>query len=103
MSLTGWAVGIQSQPDSPVIMVHCQNAKKISQPSELVSWIDVAHPTGLPMPPVLGASTMGRTTQGSLYIAIVPPEGGGASCPVVLRRSLTGHYWYPCQVNRRDR
>ena len=29
------------------------------------------------MLPVLGASTMGHTTQGSPSIAVLPPEGGG--------------------------
>ena len=75
VSLAGWAVGIQSQPDSPIILVHFQDLKKISRPSGLVSWIDAARPVGVPTPPVLGASTMGCTTQGSPSIAVIPPEG----------------------------
>ena len=58
VSLAGWAVGIQLQPDSPIILVHCQDLKKIPRPSGVVSWIDAA-----PMLLVLGASMMGRTMQ----------------------------------------
>ena len=76
VSLAGWAVGIQLQPDSPVILVHCQDVKKIPCPSGLVSWIDANRPMGLPKPLVLCASTMGHSTQRSLSIAVVPPEEG---------------------------
>ena len=75
VSLAGWAVGIQSQPDLPIILVHCQDLKKILHPSGLVSWIDAARPVDVPAPLVLGASTMDRTTQDSPSIAIIPPEG----------------------------
>ena len=75
-SLSGWAVGIKLQPDSPVILVHCQDMKKIPRPSGLVSWIDANRPEGLPTPPVLGASRMGHSTQRSLSIAVIPPEDG---------------------------
>ena len=57
-------------------MVHCQDLKKIPRPSGLVSWIDVARPVGVPTLPVLGASTMSRTTQGSPSIAVLSPEEG---------------------------
>ena len=76
VSLAGWAVGIQSQPDLPIILVHCQDLKKIPHPSGLVSWIDAARPVDVPAPLVLGDSTMDCTTQGSPSIAIMPPEGG---------------------------
>ena len=52
VSLAGWAVGIQLQPESPVILVHCQDVKKITRPSGLVSWIDANRPEGLPTPSV---------------------------------------------------
>ena len=68
VSLVGWAVSIQLQPDSPVIMVHSQNLKKIPRPSGLVSLIDANRPVGLPTPPVLGTSIMGPFAQGSLSI-----------------------------------
>ena len=60
VSLACWAVGIQLHPDSPIILVHCQDLKKIPHPSGLVSWIDADRPEGMPMLPVLGASMMGR-------------------------------------------
>ena len=53
MSLAGWAVGVQLQLDSPIILVHCQDLKKISHPSRLVLCIDVALPEGLPAPLIL--------------------------------------------------
>ena len=73
VSLAGWALGIQRHPDSPIILVHCQDLKKIPRPSGLVSWTDAAHPEGVPTIPVLGASTMGRTSQGSPSVAVLPP------------------------------
>ena len=77
ISLGPWrAVGIQSQPDLPIILVHCQDLKKIPPPSGLVSWIDAARLVDVPAPLVLGASTMDRTMQGPPSIAIIPPEGG---------------------------
>ena len=38
--------------------------------------MDAAHPEGLPMPPVLGTSTMGRSTRRYLSISVVPPMKG---------------------------
>ena len=83
MSLAGWAVGIQLQPESPVILVHCQDVKKIPRPSGLVSWIDANRPEGLPTPPVLGASTMGHSTQRSLSIAVIPLEDSPSTLRVL--------------------
>ena len=98
MSLPGWAVGVPLQPDSPIILVHCQDLKKIPHPSGLVSWIDAARPEGLPTPHVLCASMMGRSTRRSLSISGVPPEertllSGGASVNSdrPLPRSLSYH------------
>ena len=48
VSLAGWAVGIRLKPELPIILVHCQDGKKIPRPSGLVSWIDVACPVGMP-------------------------------------------------------
>ena len=42
-----------------------------------MSWIDVAGAEGVPTIPVLGASMMGRTTQGSPSMAVLPQEEGG--------------------------
>ena len=38
VSLAGWMVGVQLHPDSPVLMIHCQNLKKINCPWGLVLW-----------------------------------------------------------------
>ena len=65
MSLVGWAVGVQLQPDSPILLVHCQDLKQILHPIGLVPWIDVALPEGSPAPPLLGASTVFRFTRNS--------------------------------------
>ena len=86
VSLAGWAVGIQLRPDSPIILVHCQDLKKIPRPSGLVSWIDV-RPVGVPTLPVLGASTMSRTTQGSSSIAVLPPEEGAVLSEIASVKS----------------
>ena len=58
VSLVGWAVGIQLQPDSPILIVHCQGLKKIPHPSGFVPWTDIALPEVSPAPPLLGASTV---------------------------------------------
>ena len=35
VSIVGWAVGIQQHPDSPILLIHCQDMKKVPQPSEV--------------------------------------------------------------------
>ena len=52
VSLCGWAFGIQLQPDSAVLFVHCQDLNKIPQPRGLVSWLPA------PDQPELGTSTV---------------------------------------------
>ena len=47
-----------------------------AETSGLVSWIDAARPEGVPPIPVLGASTMDRTTQGSPSEAVLTPDEG---------------------------
>ena len=69
VSLAGWAVGIQMHPDSLVLLVHCQDLKKIPCPRGLVSWINRNPPELLPTLPVLGASTVCRSTQDSVSAA----------------------------------
>ena len=39
VSLAGWAVGVQLHPDSPILMIHFQDLKKIPHPRGLVSWL----------------------------------------------------------------
>ena len=58
VSLAGWALEIQRHPDSPLILVHCQDLKNNPRPSGLASWIEAPQPKGAPTIPVLGASTM---------------------------------------------
>ena len=77
VSLAGWALGIQRHPDSPIVLVHCQDLKKIPQPSGVVSWIEAPWPKGAPTVPVLGTSTMGRTSQDSPSVAVLLPEEEG--------------------------
>ena len=68
MSLVGWALDIQKHPDSPILLVHCQDLKKVLQPSGMMSWIKTPEPVGAPTIPVLGASTVAHSSQGfSLY------------------------------------
>ena len=43
VSLAGWAVGVQLHPDSPVLMIHCQDLKIIPRPRGLVSWFSIVH------------------------------------------------------------
>ena len=59
----GWTVGIQRHPDEPVIFIHCQDVKKIPQPSGVQSWITIPPPGGTPMVPMLGASTVAHTSR----------------------------------------
>ena len=43
-------VGVQLHPDSPVLMIHCQDLRKNPGPRGLVSWICMDSPVLLPMP-----------------------------------------------------
>ena len=63
VSLAGWALGIQRHPDSPIVLVHCQDLKKVPRPIGLMSWIKAPWPEGAPTIPVLGASIMARTSR----------------------------------------
>ena len=76
VSLIGWAVGIQKHPDMPVILIHCQDVKKVPQPSGMRSWIQTPHPVGAPSIPVLGASTVAQTSRGSPSIDVLPRDEG---------------------------
>ena len=77
VSLTGWALGIQKDSQSPIIMVHCQDLKKIPQPQGAVSWLATEKLPNSPSVAILGASTMQRTSQDSPSITVSPPVGGG--------------------------
>ena len=42
----------------------------------MMSWIEAPRPEGAPTIPVLGASTMAHTSQGSPSVAVLPPDEG---------------------------
>ena len=77
VSFMGWTIGIQKDPDSPIVMVHCQDAKKIPAPRGAVSWLTSKELSIKPSVIVLGASTMHRTVPSSLSITAVPSASGG--------------------------
>ena len=82
VSIIAWAVGIQKHPDLPVILIHCQDVKKVPQPSGIRSWIKTPRPVGAPTIPVLGASTVAHTSRGSPFIDVLPPDEGVVSADV---------------------
>ena len=70
VSFMGWTIGIQKEPESPVVMVHCQDAKKIPPPLGAVSWLTSKESTLKPAVTVLGASTMHRTMPNSISMTM---------------------------------
>ena len=80
VSLTGWALGIQKDSDSPIIMVHCQDLKKIPQPQGAVSWLATKQLPISPSVPILGASTMQRTCCNGYGCYVGPSDLYPRSC-----------------------
>ena len=76
VSIVGWAVGIQKHLDSPILLIHCQDVKKVPQPSGVRSWITTPPPVSAPTVPVLGASTIAHTSQYSPSVDVLPPDEG---------------------------
>ena len=76
VAFLGWTVGIQKHPDVPVILMHCQDVKKVPQPSGVQTWIAAPPPVGAPAVPMLGASTVAHTSRGSPSITALPPDEG---------------------------
>ena len=70
VSFMGWTIGIQKEPESPVVMVHCQDAKKIPTPLGAVSWLTSKESSLQPSVTILGASTMHRTVPNSLSLTM---------------------------------
>ena len=68
VSFMGWTIGIQKDAYSPIIMIHCQDAKKVPRPAGAVSWLTSKENSIEPSVTVLGASTMPRTDQNSLSL-----------------------------------
>ena len=88
VSFMGWTIGIQKDPDSPIVMVHCQDAKKIPAPRGTVSWLTSKEAPIKPSVIVLGASTMHRTMPSSLSITAAPSaDGTGAQSAPPARLS----------------
>ena len=85
VSFMGWTIGIQKEPESPVVMVHCQDAKKIPTPLGAVSWLTSKESTLQPSVMILGASMMHRTMPNSLSLTMglsaedIAVAGGDAS------------------------
>ena len=79
VALLGWTVGIQKHPDVPVILIHCQDVKKVPKSCGVQSWIappPPPPPVGTPAVPMLGASTVAHTSRGSPSITALPPDEG---------------------------
>ena len=70
VSFMGWTIGIQKEPESPVVIVHCQDAKKIPTPLGAMSWLTSKESTLQPSVMILGASTMHRTVPNSLSLTM---------------------------------
>ena len=58
-------MGVQLHPDSPILLIHCQNITNIPYPKSLVSCIDIQLPDSSPSPPVLGTSMVCHSLWGS--------------------------------------
>ena len=94
VSLVCWALGIQKHPDSPILFVHCQDLKKVPQPSGVVSWIEAPRPEGAPTIPVLGASTVARTSQGSPSVDVLPLDEGVVLADAGCLSEYVGCGWF---------
>ena len=102
VSFMGWTIGIQKDPDSPIVMVHCQDAKKIPAPTGAVSWLTSKESSIKPSVIVMGASTMHRTVPSSLSITAAhsADEGGGGGdwCTVNSTSPSFQGYQRQCDV-----
>ena len=65
VSLAGWAVGVQLPPDSQILMIHCQDLKKIPHPRGLVSWLQSDQPDPSAARMVIDASMVCQSMPGS--------------------------------------
>ena len=77
VSFLGWTLGIQRDPNSPIVMIHCQDAKKVPAPLGAVSWLTSKESSIKPSVTVLGASTMHRTRPSSLSLGSAPSNVEG--------------------------
>ena len=88
VSLIGWALGIQKDSDSPIVMVHCQDFKKVPPPPGAVSWLVMKQLSIAPSVPILGASTMQRTSQSSPSLTVAAPAEGAIIADVDSEHSV---------------
>ena len=72
----GWTVGIQRHPDEPVVLIHCQDVRKIPPPSGIQSWLTIPLTGGTPAVPRMGASTVAHTSRDSPSVTALPPDEG---------------------------
>ena len=77
VSFLGWTLGIQKDLNSPIVMIHCQDAKKVPAPPGAVSWLTSKESSIKPSVTVLGASTMHRTRPSSLSLGSAPSNVEG--------------------------
>ena len=91
VSFMGWTIGIQKDAYSPIIMIHCQDAKKVPRPAGAVSWLTSKENSIEPSVTVLGASTMPRTDQNSMSVESPSREMEGVATDVqsVKKRSVS--------------
>ena len=82
VSFMGWTIGIQKDACSPIIMIHCQDAKKVPRPAGAVSWLTSKENSIDNSITVLGASTMARTGQNSLSLASPSREVEGVATEI---------------------
>ena len=58
------------------MIVHCQDIKKVPPPPGAVSWLSTKQSSAAPSVPILGASTMQRTSQSSPSLMVAAPAEG---------------------------
>ena len=88
VSLIGWALGIQKDSDSPIVMVHCQDLKKVPPPPGAVSWLATKQLSIAPSVPILGASTMQRTSHSSPSLTVAVSAEGAIIADVDSEHSV---------------
>ena len=89
VSLIGWALGIQKDPESPVVIVHCQDNKKVPPPPGAVSWLTTKKLSIAPSVMILGANTMQQTLPSSLSLMVAPPAEGTMMADVESNHSVS--------------
>ena len=71
------------------MIVHCQDIKKVPPPPGAVSWLAMKKLSIAPSVPILGASTMQRTSQSSPSLTIAAPAEGTMIADVDLDHSVS--------------